>query len=73
MVVSSDHAVRAAARRQGAASLTVPEFLGRLEAGRVATLKGGEEEDERAPKTGKGTARRLPKAQRRMVRRLRGL
>jgi hypothetical protein len=48
--------------------------MARLERSRVATLKGGEEEEaDRPVKTGKGAARRLPKAQRQTARRLRGL
>jgi len=70
--VSSDREVQAAARRHGAAPLSAEEFMARLEAGRIAALKGGDEED-RPQKTGKGTARRLPKRERREERRLRGL
>lgn len=72
-VVSSDHAVQAAARRHGAAALSSPEFLARIDAARLALLKGGEEEAGRPRKTGKGTARRLPKAERQTQRRLRDL
>jgi hypothetical protein len=74
VVVSSDREVQAAARRHGAAPLSADEFMARLERSRVATLKGGEEDEaDRPVKTGKGAARRLPKAQRQTARRLRGL
>ena len=72
VVVSSDREVADAARRQGAAWLTAAEFLARVEASRLVSLKGGDAE-ERPPKTGKGAARRLPKAERRREKRLRGL
>lgn len=72
VVVSSDREVADAARRQGAAWLSGAEFLTRIEASRLESLKGGDEE-ERPAKTGKGVARRLPKAERRRERRLRGL
>jgi len=72
LVVSSDHEVAAVAWRQGAAWLSAREFMEKLEASRVATLKGGEEED-RPVKSGKGVARRLPKAERQRQRRLKGL
>ena len=55
-----------------AATLPAAEFVARLEAGRIATLKGGEEEA-RPAKSGKGTARRLPKAERRRQQRLKAL
>jgi hypothetical protein len=71
-VVSSDHAVQAAARRHGAAAIASPVFIERLEAARLAELKG-EDEDDRPAKTGKGVARRLPKAERRTQQRLRQL
>ena len=70
VVVSSDREVLAAARRGRAAGLPSPDFIARLEAARIETLKGGDTE-ERPAKTGKGTARRLPKNQRRTERRLR--
>lgn len=74
VVVSSDRAVMGEARRHGAACLSSEAFLDRLEVSRIATMKGGEEEAEgRRPKTGKGVARRLPKAQRRLARQLRGV
>ncbi len=74
VVVSSDRAVMGEARRHGAACLSSAEFLDRLEASRIATIKGGEDEaDVRRHKTGKGTARRLPKAQRKRRRQLRGV
>jgi hypothetical protein len=45
-----------------------------LEASRLAAVKGGEDEaDARPQKTGKGAARRLPKAQRKLTRQLRGV
>jgi predicted RNA-binding protein with PIN domain len=72
VVVSSDREVQAAARRHGAAPLSAEEFMARMEAGRIAALKGGDE-DAPPQKTGKGTARRLPKRERREGRRLRGL
>jgi hypothetical protein len=42
-----------------------------MQQSRVAHLKGGEEEEERPVKSGKGAARRLPKKERRVERRLR--
>jgi predicted RNA-binding protein with PIN domain len=72
VVVSSDREVQATARRHGAAPLSADEFMARMEAGRIAALKGGDEDD-RPQKTGKGTARRLSKRERREERRLRGL
>lgn len=72
VVVSSDREVAEAARRQGAAWLSAAEFLAKIEASRLASLKGGDEE-ERPAKTGRGVARRLPKAERQRRRRLRGL
>jgi hypothetical protein len=72
VVVSSDHEVAAAARRHGAAWLPSADFVAKLEAARVTSLKGGEEE-EQPKKPGKGTARRLPKAERQRQRRLRML
>jgi predicted RNA-binding protein with PIN domain len=73
VVVSSDREVQAAARRHGAAPLSAAEFLTRLEASRIASVKGGDEEEDRPHKTGKGAARRLPKRERRTERRLKGL
>jgi predicted RNA-binding protein with PIN domain len=74
VVVSSDRAVMAEARRCGAACLSSSEFLEKLEISRIAAVKGGEDETQTRPqKSGKGTARRLPKAQRRMTRQLRGV
>jgi len=72
-IVSSDHAVQAAARRHGAAPISSPEFIARLDAARLAALKGDEEDEGPPRKTGKGTARRLPKAERRTQQRLRDL
>lgn len=72
VVVSSDREVAEAARRQGAAWLSAGEFRARVEASGLVSLKGGDEE-ERPAKAGKGEARRLPKAERRRERRLRGL
>jgi predicted RNA-binding protein with PIN domain len=72
VVVSSDREVAEAARRQGAAWLSAAEFLARVEASRLVSLKGGDEE-ERPAKAGKGVARRLPKAERQRQRRLKGL
>jgi hypothetical protein len=43
-----------------------------VEASRLVSLKGGEEED-RPGKPGKGTARRLPKSERRRQQRLKAL
>ena len=73
VVVSSDHEVAAAARRYGAAWLSAADFLARLETSRVAGCKGGEEDEAPRVKSGKGTARRLPKAERRRQQRLKGL
>ena len=74
VVVSSDREVQTAARRQGAAPLSAGEFMARLEQSRVAVFKSGEEDEaDRPVKSGKGAARRLPKAQRQAARRLRGL
>jgi hypothetical protein len=74
VVVSSDRAVMGEARRHGAACLSSAEFLERLEASRLAAVKGGEDEaDARPQKTDKGAARRLPKAQRKLTRQLRGV
>lgn len=74
VVVSSDRAVMSEARRHGAACLSSAEFLDRLEVSRIAAIKGGEEAaDTRVQKTGKGSARRLPKAQRKLTRQLRGV
>jgi uncharacterized protein len=72
VVVSSDREVQAAARRYGAAPVSAEEFIARIDADRMAGLKGGDEED-RPQKSGKGTARRLPKRERREERRLKGL
>jgi hypothetical protein len=72
VIVSTDREVQAAARRYGAAPLSAHEFMGRMQQSRVAHLKGGEEE-ERPVKSGKGAARRLPKKERRVERRLRGV
>lgn len=72
VVVSSDREVADAARRHGAAWFSAPEFMTRVEASRLASLKGGEEED-RPMKPGKGAARRLPKAERQRLRRLKAL
>jgi len=72
VVVSSDREVAATARGFGAATLPAADFIPRLEAGRIAAVKGGEEE-ERQAKAGKGTARRLPKAERRRRQRLKAL
>ena len=50
----------------GAAAASCEEFAARLEAAAVTDLKGGEEEEgEGRPAGKKGTAHRLPKAQRR--------
>lgn len=72
VVVSSDRDVASTARRFGADTLPAVDFITRLEAGRIAAVKGGEEE-ERPAKPGKGTARRLPKAERRRQQRLKAL
>jgi predicted RNA-binding protein with PIN domain len=72
VVVSSDREVLASARRHGATGMTAPDFIDRLEASRVAALKGGEDE-ERPAKTGKGAAKRLPKTVRRTERRLKDI
>jgi predicted RNA-binding protein with PIN domain len=72
VVVSSDREVLEAAGRQRATAVSAEEFIERLAASRVVALKGGEE-DPRPHKPNKGTARRLPKAERRRARRLRGL
>jgi hypothetical protein len=73
VIVSTDREVQAAARRYGAAPLSAHEFMGRMQQNLVAHLKGGEEEEERPVKSGKGAARRLPKKERRVERRLRGV
>ena len=73
VIVSTDREVQAAARRHGAAPLSALEFMGRMQQSRVAHLKGGEEEEERPVKSGKGAARRLPKKERQAERRLRGV
>jgi predicted RNA-binding protein with PIN domain len=70
VVVSSDHEVLDAARRNRATGMGADEFIDRLEAVRIAAVKGGAEEG-RPIKTGKGAAHRLPKAVRRTERRLR--
>jgi len=72
VVISSDREVADAARRQGAAWLSAAEFLARVEASRLGSLKGGDEE-ERPVKPGKGVARRLPKSERQRQRRLKGI
>ena len=72
VVVSSDREVQASARRHGAAPLAAEEFMARVEASHLETVKGGDEED-RPKKSGKGAARRLPKQERRTARRLRGV
>ncbi len=72
VVVSSDREVVDAARRHGAAWVSAAEFTAKVEASRLASLKGGEEED-RPDKPGKGTARRLPKTERRRQQRLKAL
>lgn len=72
VVVSSDREVLAAARRHGAGSLAADEFIARLLASQVASVKGGEE-NERPVKSGKGVARKLPKAVRRQERKLKGV
>ena len=71
-VVSSDHAVQASARRSGAAAISSIDFVGKIEAAHLGALKG-EEEVARPAKTGKGTAHRLPKTERRAQQRLRNL
>jgi predicted RNA-binding protein with PIN domain len=43
VVVSSDREVQGAARRHGAAPLSAEEFIARMDASRVASLKGGDE------------------------------
>jgi predicted RNA-binding protein with PIN domain len=70
VVISSDREVLDAARRHRATGMPAGDFIARLESGRVAAMKGGED-DERPVKSGKGTARRLPKGVRRTERRLR--
>jgi hypothetical protein len=73
VVVSSDREVMATARRHGAAWLLAAEFVDRVTTARVALIKGGEEEEAAAVKSGKGTAHRPPKAERRRQQRLKGL
>lgn len=73
VVVSSDREIQAAARRHGATPVGSEEFIARMDAARVAALKGGDDEEDRPHKTGKGAARRLPKRERRAERRIRGL
>jgi hypothetical protein len=46
--------------------------MAKVEASRLSSLKGGEEED-KPVKLGKGVARRLPKSERQRQRRLKGL
>jgi predicted RNA-binding protein with PIN domain len=72
VVVSSDREVAEAVRRRGGAWLSAAEFMARVEASRLYSLKGGEEED-KPKKPGKGVARRLPKAERQRQRRLKEL
>ena len=72
LVVSSDREVSVATRRQGAACVSSLEFIEKVEASRLASMKGGEEED-RPVKVGKGTSRRLTKAERQLRRRVRSL
>jgi len=72
VVVSSDREVLDAARRHQATGMRADEFIERLEAARIAAVKGGEDE-ERPVKSGKGAARRLPKGVRRTERRLRDI
>ncbi len=72
VVVSSDREVAAAARREGAAPISAGEFIARIQESQIAALKGGEEE-RRPIKAGKGTSRRLPKAERQRQRRLKDL
>jgi predicted RNA-binding protein with PIN domain len=69
VVVSSDREVLDAARRHRATGMRAEAFIERLEATRLAAVKGGED-PERRVKSGKGTARRLPKSLRRAERRL---
>lgn len=74
LVVSSDRSVAQGAAACGAAFASCEEFAAHLERAAVADLKGDESEDEperRAAK--KGTARRLPKAERRRAAALRRL
>jgi predicted RNA-binding protein with PIN domain len=72
VVVSSDQGVQAGARRHGAITLRATEFIARVGASHLASMKGDEEED-RPVKPGKGAARRLPKAERRRLQRLKDL
>ena len=66
LVISSDREVGRLASAAGAAAASCEEFAARLEAAAVANVKGGEEEDaDERPAGKKGTARRLPKAERR--------
>ncbi|HEY7678102.1 MAG TPA: NYN domain-containing protein [Candidatus Methylomirabilis sp.] len=66
LVISSDREVGRLAAAAGAAAASCEEFAARLEAAAVADLKGGEEEEgDRRPAGKKGTAHRLPKAERR--------
>lgn len=73
LIVSSDNELSAAARRQGAACVSSLEFIEKLEASRFTGMKGGEEEENRPVKAGKGASRRLTKAERTLRRRLRSL
>ncbi len=74
LVVSSDREVARAAAATGAAAASCEEFAARLEAAAMADLKGGEEEDrDERPAGKKGTAHRLPKAERRRAAALRRL
>lgn len=74
LVVSSDREVARLAAAAGAAAASCEEFAARLEAAAMADLKGGEEEDaDERPAAKKGTAHRLPKAERRRAAALRRL
>lgn len=74
VVVSSDREVARAAAAAGAAAASCEEFAARLEAAAIADLKGGDGDDlDERPAGKKGTARRLPKAERRRAAALRRL
>lgn len=74
LVVSSDREVARAAAACGAATASCEEFAARLETAALANLKGGDPDDRDEPRTDKkGTARRLPKAERRRAAALRRL
>ena len=74
LVISSDREVARVAAAAGAAAASCDEFASRLEAAQLAEMKGVDLEDgDERPPPKKGTARRLPKAERRRAAALRRL